>query len=528
MRARGIGRTLTLLLFILLLGAGALYVDWPTNPGIHFGGYNNNLELVEGLDLRGGIQFVMQATCPPEQPKCDIASQMGNVIDNINRRINGGLGLSDATVRQQGSDRLIIQLPGLTDDAEARQLLGKTGQMYIIDTGSTPLSVGTNVSSQLCTDNCQTGQYKIVFKGSDLDGSAVYATISQQTNAPVVEFAFAGAKKGDFAAYTRNNVGKFLTIVLDGVVIESATINSEIDGQGEISGGNMTLADAQQLAAYLKYGALPLPLGVISEQQLAPTLGQEAIQYSIRAALIGLGMVVIFMLVLYRLPGLLADVALLLYSLFLFAVIKLLGAPLSLPGIAALILTIGMAVDANILIFERMKEELRAGRTLAAAVDLGFKRAWPSIRDSNMSTMITCAILYWFGSNFGASIIVSFAINLFIGVAISLFTAIVVTRTLLNLLVPTGVATHPALFGLPTEALNVPRYRRPVSRVPSRQVAAVLAGGSSATARDTAETNVDVDGEETDTFAGTGSSRNGSTPTSGRTDAQGTTRGVEE
>ena len=290
-------------------------------------------------------------------------------------------------------------------------------------------------------------------------------------------FQFQGRQQ-DFANYTRDNVSKYLTIVLDGKVIESAAIQSEIDGQGQITGGNITMADAQQFASYLKYGALPLPLVVESEQQLAPTLGEQAIQYSIRAAIIGLGLVVLFMLIVYRLPGLLADVALMFYALFLFASIKILGVTLSLPGIAAMILTIGMAVDANILIFERTKEELRAGRTLAAAVDLGFKRAWPSIRDSNMSTMITCAILYWFGNNFGAMIIVSFAISLFVGVAISLFTAVVVTRNFLNLLVPTGVATHPALFGLPSEALNIPRYRRPVSRVARPVTAAVLAGGA--------------------------------------------------
>jgi preprotein translocase subunit SecD len=176
---------------------------------------------------------------------------------------------------------------------------------------------------------------------------------------------------------------------------------------------------------------------------------------------------------------LLADIALLLYAAFLFAAIKFLGVTLSLPGIAAVVLTIGMAVDANILIFERMKEELRSGRTLASSVDHGFKRAWPSIRDSNISTMITCVILYIFGNNFGATIIVGFAVNLFLGVAISLFTAIFVTRTFLNLLVPTGVATHPALFGLPQGALNVPRYNRPATRAPAKApVAALPASGS--------------------------------------------------
>jgi preprotein translocase subunit SecD len=345
--------------------------------------------------------------------------------------------------------------------------------MLIIDTGSQSLPVGTDVTGLTCTTQCGSGQYKIQFKGQDLDTSSVSAGLDSNSQQPIVTFQFKGDAQTRFADYTQQNIGNYLTITLDDKVIESAVIQNQITGQGQIS-GSMTVSQANDLATLLKYGALPLPLSTVSEQQLAPTLGAEAIQESIRAAAIGLGLVIIFMLVVYRLPGLLADFALLLYALFLFATLKLLGVTLSLPGIAAVVLTIGMAVDANILIFERMKEELRGGRTLASAVDLGFKRAWPSIRDSNISTMITCAILYIFGNNFGATIIVGFAINLFIGVAISLFTAIFVTRTLLNLLVPTGVATHPALFGLPQGALNVPRYNRPVTRTPAKAPAPAL------------------------------------------------------
>ncbi len=518
---RGFNRTLMFLLLIVLLGAGAVFVDLPNTPGIHIGGYNNDLQVHQGLDLKGGIQFLLQAQCPQDQPKCDVPGQMSNVIDNITRRISGS-GFVDPIIRQEGADRVLVQLPGLTNDEQARGLLGETGQMYIIDTGGQQLQQDQDVTQYICTkDPCGQGQFKVVFRGSQLDGSQVYATVNQ-TGQPVVEFEFSNNDnaKANFAAYTRDHVGQFLTIVLDGKVIESATIKSEIDGQGEIS-GNMTGADASKLASLLKFGALPLPLTVQSEQQLAPTLGQQAINLSIRAAIIGLGLVVLFMLIVYRLPGLLADIALLLYALFLFAVVKILGVTLSLPGIAAMILTIGMAVDANILIFERTKEELRSGRTLAAAVDLGFKRAWPSIRDSNMSTMITCAILYWFGNNFGATIVVSFAISLFIGVAISLFTAILVTRNFLNLLVPTGVATHPALFGLPSEALNVARYKRPISRVAPRPVAAVLAGTAGAGGAEATDAG---DDELADDDAGGDGGRNGR-PATNRFE---TTRGSKE
>ncbi|MGH2504774.1 MAG: protein translocase subunit SecD, partial [Ktedonobacterales bacterium] len=311
----------------------------------------------------------------------------------------------------------------------------------------TPLQVGSTVTE---------GQYPVIFTGAQLNPGSIQATLDQN-NSPIVTFEFQGNARSKFATYTRDNQGGYLTVTIDNQVIESASIQSEIDGQGEITGiGSITAA--KDLATQLKYGALPLPLAVVSEQQLAATLGQQAIEFSIRAALIGLALVVLFMLIYYRLPGLLADVALLLYTLFIYAIIKLLGVTLSLEGIAATVLTIGMAVDANILIFERMKEELRAGRTMASAIDLGFKRAWPSIRDSNASTLITGAILYWFGSNYGATIIVGFATNLIIGVLLSLFTAVVVTRNFLNLLLISGIATHPALYSLPADALQVTRY----------------------------------------------------------------------
>jgi len=480
MRNRGLGRTFFNLMLILLLAAAAGYVLWPNNKGIHIGGYNNSLDWKFGLDIKGGIQFVLEASCPPDQPKCDIPAAMPTVQKSIENRINGGLALTDAIVTQEGNNRLVVQLPGLTDDTQARQLLGRTGQMLIIDTGSQSLPVGTDVTGLTCTTECGPNQYKIQFKGNELDTNSVSAGLDSSTQQPIVTFQFKGDAQARFADYTAKNVGNYLTITLDNKVIESAVIQSQITGQGQIS-GSMTVAQANDLATLLKYGALPLPLTIISEQQLAPTLGAQAIQESIRAAIIGLALVMIFMLVVYRLPGLLADFALLLYAVYLFATIKFLGVTLSLPGIAAVVLTIGMAVDANILIFERMKEELRGGRTLAAAVDLGFKRAWPSIRDSNFSTMITCAILYIFGNNFGATIIVGFAINLFIGVLISLFTAIFVTRTFLNLLVPTGVATHPGLFGLPQGALNVPRYNRPATRTPAKAPAPALAGASRGT-----------------------------------------------
>jgi preprotein translocase subunit SecD len=545
-------RTYLWLLFIVLLAAGAIFVDLPNTPGIHIAGYNNSLAIDEGLDLRGGVQITMQASCPSDNPHCSssqIASQMGAVIDNINRRIQEGLTVTDAVVRQEGDNRILIQLPDLRNENQALSLLGQTGQMNVIDTGTTAIPIGTDVSGQTCTTTCASGQYKIVFTGAQLDSNSISATIDSQSNQPVVQFEFAGSAKSAFSTYTENNVGNYLTITLDNKVIESATINSQITGIGEISGGNMTIANAQSLAALLKYGALPLPLKVIDDSQVAPTLGQAALTSSWIAGIIGLGLVMLFMLFYYRLPGLIADLALCLYALFLFGVIKLLGLPLSLPAIAATVLTIGMAVDANVLIFERIKEELRGGRSMSSAIDLGFKRAWPSIRDSNASTLITCVILYWFGNNFGATLIVGFATSLAVGVLISLFTAVTVTRTFLHLLLLRGVALHPALYGLPISALNVGRYNRPTSRVASRAARpAVVTAGSSTKALAANDEGADDEDEEDSPLedAGGGSSvvdsstprdqmepvgnvRNGRAPSQRRRSSTGDTSGsVEE
>ncbi|HEX9035917.1 MAG TPA: protein translocase subunit SecD [Ktedonobacterales bacterium] len=506
-------RSILFLIFILLLGAGAAYVAIPNTPGIHIGGsgpkhvggYNNDLKANLGLDLTGGVEIQLQAHCPSDKPNCDINALLPNTVNTIQRRVSGGLGVSDASVQTLDNNRILVQLPNQKDPDQAKAILGKTGLMQIIDTQGTALAVGTVV---------QPGQYKVLFTGSQLDPNSINAQLDQ-SNQPIVTFEFTGSARAAFAAYTRDHVGQYLTTIVDNEVINSATINSEIDGQGEIQGMG-TISAAQALATEMKYGSLPLPLTITEVRQVAATLGQQAIQFSIRAALIGLGLVVLFMIIYYRLPGLLADLALVLYALFLVAVIKLLGVTLSLEGIAAVVLTIGMAVDANILIFERMKEELRAGRTMASAVDLGFKRAWPSIRDSNASTLITAAILYWFGTTFGATNIVGFATNLFIGVVLSLFTAVVVTRNFLNLLLFSGIATHPALYSLPADALKVARYN-PRLRQPSTR-SAVIAPSRAASAANESESAGDEETE--DSLAGVGASSNGATPGAARMAAE--------
>jgi len=239
-----------------------------------------------------------------------------------------------------------------------------------------------------------------------------------------------------FREYTSKHRGDIVAIVLDKRVISAPVIEDTIpDGKGIISSrgtGGFPLDEARRIAIQMKYGALPVPLKVIEQREIGPTLGQDSIQRSVRAGIIGLCVVLLFMIIYYRLPGSLADIALLIYALINFAIYKLLPVTLTLPAITGFILSTGMAVDANILVFERMKEELRAGRPLRVAMEAGFSRAWTSIRDSNLSTLLTCVILFWFGSQFGASVVKGFAITLALGVVINLFTAIIVTRTFIR------------------------------------------------------------------------------------------------
>jgi preprotein translocase subunit SecD len=254
----------------------------------------------------------------------------------------------------------------------------------------------------------------------------------------VVAFELKSGATSDFAQHTASHKGQHLCIVLDKTIVSCPVIEDAIpDGKGIIR-GRFTPAEAQSLAVKLRYGALPVPLRIETTRTVGPTLGQDSVRKSITAGAIGLSVVFLFMLFYYRFPGFLADLALAIYALLNFAIYKF-GLPplfdyvtLTLPGIAGFLLSTGMAVDANILIFERMKEELRAGRSLGAAIEVGFSRAWTSIRDSNISTIITCAILFYFGSTFGASMVKGFALTLIIGVATSMFTAVTVTRTFIR------------------------------------------------------------------------------------------------
>jgi preprotein translocase subunit SecD len=464
--------TLSLLLFIVVLAAAAGYVVWPNNPGLHFAGINNPLNVHLGLDLQGGISVQLAPVNNDHLSTTDLANSVTTASGQIAQRVSGGLGVNDSTIRQQtvnGQPGLLVELPGLNsgDQQAAITSLTQSGTLEFWSTGPNPAQVGTQFDPTQYTQYNPGG--KPQFSGKNLDPSQIYVSQSD-TGQPQISFAMKGGAVGDFFTFTQKNVNQYLTVTLDRSVIQSAVIQSAINGPGVIT-GQFTQQSAQQIVNLLKYGALPIGFKVASQQQVGATLGADSIQKSLIAAAIGLGIVILFMLIYYRLPGFLADIALILYAGFTFAVFKLIGVSLSLAGIAGFILSIGMAVDANVLIFERVKEELRAGRLMAAAIDIGWKRAWPSIRDSNASTMLTCAVLYFFGNNFGNTLIVGFATTLFLGVAISLFTAVVVTRTFLNLLVPTGAINHPWFFGLPAGSIaSANRSRRNSTVVEERAV----------------------------------------------------------
>ena len=287
--------------------------------------------------------------------------------------------------------------------------------------------------------------FPVVADGAELDTSTV-APSADELGRPAVAFSFTGDSARQLQAFTSQNVGNPLAIVLDNRVISSATINSTLPGSGIITTG--TAQEQTQLLNLLRYGSLPVAFEVESSRIVSPTLGDESIRASLLAGIIGLSAVALFMIIYYRLPGVLAVVALLIYTAISFALYRLIPVTLTLAGIAGFILSIGLAVDGNVLIFARLKEELRRGRSLTSSVEEGFRHAWPSIRDSNVSTLITTAILYWFGSNFGVSIIRGFAITLGLGVLLSLFTSVFVTRTFLRLVVRSPRFRNPWLYAV--------------------------------------------------------------------------------
>jgi len=424
-----------MLFIIAVVTSIAVWIVLPNNPGLRLGNNYREIDTRLGLDLVGGVQALLEADIP-EDVEVDPES-LNTAIDIVSNRANGLLGVGEATVQRAGDRRIVVELPGETDPEQALATLGEIGQLEFVDLGAPS---GSFVGQRIVTDFQLfeevpegTQVWPTVMTGDHLENVSV--TRDPLNGEILVAFSLDDTGAEIFAQHTASNVGEVLAIVLDKVIISAPTINSAIpNGNGTIS-GNFTVETANELAIQLRYGSLPIPLRIAETRTVGPSLGQVSLERSLVAGLIGFGIVVLFMGLYYRLPGLIANVALVIYAVITFAIFKWVPVTLTLPGIAGFVLSVGVAVDANILIFERMKEELRNGKKLSTALEIGFRRAWPSIRDSNLSTLITCGILFWFGNNFGASIVKGFAVTLSIGVVVSLFTALTVTRTFLDLVI---------------------------------------------------------------------------------------------
>ncbi len=451
------------LIIVIVITVISTWIAWP-GTGLDFGGYRSDHPVRLGLDLQGGLQVTLQAN-PPEGVSVD-SRLLSGTRDTLERRVNA-LGVSEPLVQTRGSEQIVVELPGVEDPDQAIEVLQDTALLEIIDTGGQALPPGTVVTTSLggpddtngeatpsaspsaspaataadatpaaAAQNGPTGPvYETIISGSDLTDA--FVSTNPQTGQVAVAFRLTNDAGRTFHEFTSSHLGQPMSIVIDKTVISSPTIQAPISTEGEITG--VRPDEAETLALQLRAGALGVPMEVVSSRTIGPSLGQTSIDRSIVAGTVGLAAVALFMILFYRVPGVISVVALLIYTAMVFALFRIIPVTLTLAGIAGFILSIGMAVDANVLIFSRLKEELRAGHKIHRAIEAGFDHAWPSIRDSNVSTMITCVILYWFGQFTGATIITGFALTLFVGVAVSMFTAIFVSRTLLRVILDSNL-----------------------------------------------------------------------------------------
>lgn len=362
-----------------------------------------------GLDLKGGVYVVLEAQNEPDANGniAEIKSDdMARLVEVLDRRING-LGVAESRVQLSGVDRVIVEIPGVTDTEQAVNMIGKTALLEFKLVG-------------------QNGElYETGLTGRDLESADVSF---DQLGRPQISFSLNRSGQELFAEITKNNIGKQLAITLDGEVQSAPTIQSAIPGgQGQIT-GSYTLEEAKSFATLLNAGALPVRAEILETRSVGATLGTDSIERSAKAAMLAMGLIVVFMIALYRLPGVIASIALVNFGLVAFGILNYFGAVLTLPGIAGLILSLGMAVDANVIIFERIKEELRSGNSMTKSVNAGFGKAFSAIFDSNVTTLIMTTILF----TLGTGPVKGFAVTLTIGTLASMYTAIVVTRLLLK------------------------------------------------------------------------------------------------
>ena len=460
------------------------FVPWPAGKGIKFpwvrteggailGHMKEARAMRLGLDLRGGSRILMEADTS-QAPDVDVDQALEAATRIIERRVNA-FGVAESEIQRQGSDRLAVQLPDI-DPEQALQLVGRTAVLEFREpktdeSGSILTCQGGTVTND--PPGCEGGQETPLSPQSvtveaeesiiwvqaratgsdglekDLTGRFMkpntYVAADSITGVPELRFEMTDEGARLLEQVTEPLIGLPMAFFLDGEPIRgedgriiAPTVQSVLSDQARITG--LAGEDARLLSIQLNAGAFPVPLRVIQQEEVDATLGEDSVQKSVIAGEVAILVVMLFMILYYRLPGVLASLALFVYVSIVLAFFKIWPVTLTLAGIAAFILSVGMAVDANILIFERLKEELRSGRSLVAAIEAGFSRAWSSIRDSNVSTLITCAILFWFGDQFGASLVKGFALTLAIGVLVSMFSAITVTRTFLRLTIGTPLA----------------------------------------------------------------------------------------
>lgn len=374
-----------------------------------------------GLDLKGGVYAVLEAAPEKEGDVIDNET-MNSLIEVLDRRING-IGVAESVVQKAGNNRVIIELPGISDTTEAINMIGKTAllEFKIMDENG---NLGPTLLTGGALKKAQVG----------------YGNLGE----PQINFEMKPEGAIEFARITRENVGKQLAIVLDGKVQTAPVIRTEIPGgTGSIS-GNYTVEEAKRTATLLNSGALPIKAEIVETRTVGASLGDESIAASMVAGRVAMVLIGIFMLIFYRFPGIVADIALVCFGIITFALLQFIGATLTLPGIAGLILSAGMAVDANVIIFERIKEELGFGNTIRGAINAGFSKGFVAIFDSNLTTLIITGILFIFGTG----PVKGFAVTLTIGTVASMFTAIVMTKVLLMVFVEVFHLTNPKLFGI--------------------------------------------------------------------------------
>ncbi len=434
-----------LLIFILIIFAFCVWFILPGN------GIFGRDEFKLGLDLKGGSHLVYSIDLTKKDPAQTDTDVIDSVKLKIERRVNA-YGVTEPivqTIRNERGSFVLVQLPGVKDIDEAIQLIGQTAELdfreIVLDANGKPVLDEEGKEQWVVAKAKGSDGQERELTGKYLKPNA-QVILTPQTNEPEVAFEWNTEGAILFEQITQRNLQKPLGIFLDDQLISAPTVQAVIKEKGVITG--VKLDEARTLAIQLNSGSLDVPLTVVERRDIGATLGEDSLRKSLMAGIIGSAMVIIFMIAYYRFSGFVACLALLVFVALNLAVFKLLPIVLTLPGIAGFVVSIGMGVDGNVLVAERLKEELRRGRTLGAAVEEGFRQSWSAIFDANITVFIACIVLYWLGNTFGNFLVIGFATTLFIGTLLSMFTQVVVTRTFMRTFVGLGVAKSPGAYGV--------------------------------------------------------------------------------